>query len=216
MPEGARFCPACGNRVEAGDTVRAEVPRHETSPAPVQLDRASPRWFGLAPPTLLLAIGVVAAVVAVYLLVTGSLIAGLLVLGLTLLLAAAFLEAGRRKPDAQVVATSVEAVDSLRARAGYAAHAWMTRSSTRREVLRRRSALMRLAGEREQLLRALGDAAYRGEGEAELRSRIQALDARAAALEAEAARIVEDARREVGERRLEVQPTEVVRSASDD
>jgi hypothetical protein len=216
LPAAARFCPACGNRVEEGETVRAELPRHEPSPAPVQLERAAPRWFGLAPPTLLLVLSVVAVVVAVVLLVGGNLIAGLLVLGLALLLAAAFLEAGRRKPDAQTVKSSVDALDSVRARAGSAAHAWRTRSTARRDVLRRRAELLRLSEERERLLRDLGGATYRGEDASGLESAISALDERTRQVDAEVAAIVASAHRDLSERRLQVQRTEVVRPDADD
>lgn len=216
VPEDARFCPACGSKLEPGDTVRAALPAHETTHAPVTIGQAAPRWFGLAPPTLLLVIALAAAVVAVVLLVLGNVVAGLLVLGLALLLAAAFLEAGRRKPDTPAVKSSVEAVDSLRARAGFAAHSWRTRSTARRDVLRRRSELMRLASERERLVYALGDAAYRGEDETGLRGQIRAVDEQIRRLEAEIAEIAADAQRQVSERRLEVQPTEVVRPTGDD
>jgi len=212
----ARFCPACGNRVEEGDTVRAELPPHETTAAPVDVERLSPRWFGLAPPTLLLVLSVLSTVVAVVLLVLGSWIAGLLVLGLTLLLVAAFLEAGRRKPDAEMVRTSVAAVDSVRARAGFAAESWRTRSAARREVLRRRAELLRLVGERERLVNALGEATYRGKDGAPLKRELTGLDERMRSLEAEAAEIVAHAGRRVRERRLEVQRTDVIRPPEHD
>ena len=76
-----------------------------------------------------------------------------------------FLEAGRRKPDAPIVTASVGAVDSARARAGYTAQAFLTRSSARREIIRRRGEAMRLEGERERLLGQLGAAVYAGADE---------------------------------------------------
>jgi hypothetical protein len=192
------------------------VPPHETTAAPVQVVQASPRWFGVAPATLLLVLALAAVVIAAILLVGGSVVAGLLVLGLALLLAAAFLEAGRRKPDAQVVRTSVELADSLRDRASFAAHSWRTRSNVRREVVRRRTELLRLAGERERLLRELGSAAYAGEPTTATEASLRALDERTAALRAEMEAIAATAQEQVQARRLQVQPTEVVRAPDGD
>jgi hypothetical protein len=183
---------------------------------PVNVRHSSPRWFGLAPPTALFGLSAALLVVALVLLLTGAWVAGLLVLGLALLFAAGFLEAGRRKPDAPVVRASVEAVDSMRARAGFTAQAFLTRSSARREIGRRRAEAFRLASERERLLLELGKAVYGGEGGKAEREAIVALDQRAAGLEREAAEIAEQARDRVEEARLHVQPTEVRRPVDGD
>ena len=196
--------------------MRAEVPPAEPAPAPVNVQRATTHWFGLTPPTLVLAVAVVLLVAAVVLLATANWVAGLLVLGVALLCAAAFLEAGRRKPDTAVVRASVGAVDTLRSRAGYAAQSFAARSSARREIARRRSEHLRLSGEREQALRALGEAVYRGEDGAAERERVQALDERAEELEREAEEIAARTRDRVEEARLEVQRTEVVRRPGHD
>ena len=216
IPGGARFCPSCGTPVDAGDTVRAELPANETGPVPVTVQSASPRWFGLAPPTALFGVAAALLVVALVLFVLGAWVAGLLVLGLALLFAAGFLEAGRRKPDAPVVRASVDAVDTMRARAGFTAQAFLTRSSARREIGRRRAEAFRLSSERDRLLRELGRAVYAGEDGAAERERIAALDERAAGLEREAAEIADQARNRVEEARLHVQPTEVRRPGDGD
>lgn len=209
LPKGARFCASCGSAVQSGDTVRADVPPNETGPVPVTVAHAAPRWFGLTPPTALFALAAVLLVVAVVLLVVGSWVAGLVLLGLALLFGAGFLEAGRRKPDAPIVTASVEAVDSARARAGYTAQAFLTRSSARREIARRRNEAMSLAGERNRLLRELGAAAYAGADESSERAAIAALDERIAALEREATEIAASAQERVQAARRQVQPTEV-------
>jgi len=175
----------------------------------VTVARSAPRWFGVTPPTLLFGVACAALVLGVVLLATGHWVAGLLVLGLALLLVAAFLEAGRRKPDTAVVKASVSAVDSLRARAGYAAGALITTSAARREIARRRAELFRLRAEREALLRGLGEAVYLGGDGSEQRARIAELDDQAAVLEHEATAIAEQARERVGSARLEVQRTEI-------
>lgn len=209
LPRGARFCAACGTPVQSGDTVRAQVPPSETGPVPVNVAQATPRWFGLTPPTVLFGLAVVLLVVAVVLLVIGSWVGGLVLLGLSLLFAAGFLEAGRRKPDTPIVTASVGAVDSARARAGYTAQAFLTRSSARREITRRRSEAMRLQGERDGLLRQFGAAVYAGGDGAAEREAIAALDERVAGLEREATEIAADAQERVQAARRQVQPTEI-------
>jgi hypothetical protein len=208
-PRGAHFCPSCGASLESGTTERAEVPPHETTPAPVTVARATPRWFGLTPPTLVFALAIAALAVAIVLLIAGRWVAGLLVLGLALLLAAAFLEVARRKPDTQVVQRASSAADALLARAGFAAHALRTRSSAHREILRRRAELVRLMGERESLFRELGAAAYAGQDGTPVRERIAAIDERAETLAGEAREIAERAQADVESAALSVQPTEV-------
>ena len=209
LAKGARFCASCGAPVQSGDTVRADVPPNETGPVPVTFAHATPRWFGLAPPTVLLALAVVLLVVAVVLLVIGSWVAGLVLLGLALLFSAGFLEAGRRKPDAPIVTASVGAVDSARARVGYTARALLTRSSARREIMWRRGEAMRLQGERERLLGLLGAATFAGADTAIEREAIATLDERIAALEREASEIAVSAQERVQAARRQVQPTEV-------
>jgi hypothetical protein len=209
LPAEAKFCPSCGAAVEAQTTVRAEVPQHETSPAPATVTRATPRWFGVAPATLVLAIAVVALGAGTWLLVTGALVAGLLVLGIALLLFAAFLEVARRKPDAPVAQKAAGAADSFKARAGFTAQAVRTRSAARRAIKSRRAQALQLQGERDRLVRAFGEATYRGEDDSELREQVAAVEARQAALQAEAEEIARQADEEVERASRAVQPTEV-------
>lgn len=209
LPHAANFCPTCGTSVATGATARETVPTHETTPAPVAVRQTTPRWFGVTPPTLLLVLALVALVVAIVLLVTGSPVGGLLLLGLSLLLLAAFIEVARRKPDTVVVERATGAAGSLRARAGFAAQALRTRSSARRAIVRRRAEAIRLADERERLYRALGEAVYRSADDTAIREQIRALEAREAALEQEAAEIARHAEQEVARASRAVQPTEV-------
>ena len=209
LPEGARFCASCGTAVQEGDTVRADVPAHETASAPVVVQQAAPRWFGLTPPTVLLVLAVVLLVAAIVLLAMANWVVGLLLLGLALLFTAGFLEAGRRKPDAPIVKASVDAVDSAWARAGVTARTYATRSTARREISRRRVEAMRLASERDGLFRRLGQTVYSGGDGSQERAAIEELDARIASLEHEATEIATHATERVDAARLEVQPTEV-------
>jgi hypothetical protein len=209
LPAEAKFCPSCGTAVEAETTVRAEVPPHETSPAPATVTRATPRWFGVAPATLVLAIAVVALGAGTWLLVTGALVAGLLTLGIALLLFAVFLEVARRKPDAPVAQKAAGAADSFKARAGVTAQAVRTRSAARRAIKSRRAQALQLQGERDRLVRALGEATYRGEDDSELREQVAAVEARQAGLQAEAEEIARQADEEVERASRAVQPTEI-------
>lgn len=215
LPADARFCPSCGTAVQSEDTVRADVPPHESTVAPATVGWSSPRWFGVTPPTALFALTAALVVAAGVLLVLGSWVVGLLLLGLGLLCAAAFLEAGRRRPDAPVVERSVGAFDAAKARAGATVQTLLTRSSARQAIAQRRAEAMRLVEEREALLRALGEAVYRGEDGAAERERIAALDGRRAELEHEAAEIAQGAADRVAEARLAVQET-AVRPMRDD
>jgi predicted RNA-binding Zn-ribbon protein involved in translation (DUF1610 family) len=215
LPAEAKFCPSCGAGVEREATVRADVPPHETTPTPATVTRATPRWFGVAPATLLLAIAAVALVAGVVLLVVGALVAGLLLLGVALLLLAAFLEVARRKPDAAVAQRAAGAADSFKARAGFTAQALRTRSGARRAIKSRRAQALQLQGERDPLVRALGEATYRGDDESELREQIAGIEARQAALQAEAEEIARSADEEVERASRAVQPTEVRPPAGD-
>lgn len=181
VPEGARFCPSCGTTVAGADAPRAR-----------------PHWFGLTPPTALLVLAVGLLTAAVVLIVLGSWVAGLLVLGLALLFGAGFLETGRRKPDSAIVEASDKG-GGARARAGSAAQAYVTRSTARREINRRRAEAMRLTSEREGLLRRLGEAVYAGGDGSDERAAIQDLDARIQVLEREAAEIATSAQPAVQE-----------------
>jgi hypothetical protein len=209
LPAEAKFCPSCGAAVEGETTLRAEVPPHETSPAPATVTRATPRWFGVAPATLVLAIAVVALGAGTSLLVTGALVAGLLTLGIALLLFAAFLEVARRKPDAPVAQKAAGAADSFKARAGFTAQAVRTRSAARRAIKSRRAQALQLQGERDRLVRALGEASYRGEDDSELREQVAAVESRQGALRAEAEEIARQADEEVERASRAVQPTEI-------
>lgn len=211
-PPGAAFCPACGARRDAGGTERAELPPHETGPVPVAFDRVEPRLFGVTPPTLLFGLAASALTLGGFLLVLGHWILGVAAFALAVLLLTTFLQVARRKPDAALARTSVEVVDSLRARAGYAAQALRTRSSARRETLRLRTELMQVAATRAELLHALGDATYRDDGDAveALKTELRELDQRTEGVEREIGLVTEQARARIEDAALEVQPTEIL------
>ena len=189
LPRGARFCAACGTPVQSGDTVRAEVPPNETGPVPVTVTQATPRWFGLPPPTVLFALAVLLLVVAVVLLVLSAWVAGLLLLGLALLFAAGFLgggpeEAGHADRD------RVDRRGRLGARAGGlhgagVPHTLLGAQGDRPAAGRGDAPRGRA---RAKLLGQLGAAVYAGADGAAERDAVAALDERIAELEREASR----------------------------
>src|SRR3954466_2316097 len=100
VPARARFCPECDTPLEepGNRTQIVQLPREETGPVPINVQRAEPRWFGVAPPTLLLGVSIAVLVLAIVLFATGHWPFGLILLGIAALLLAAFMEAARRRP----------------------------------------------------------------------------------------------------------------------
>jgi len=99
--------PASGN--PANRTRRVQLPPEETGPVPVTLARAEPHWFGVAPPLMLLGTALLTLLLAVVLFALGSWPVGLVLLGLSALFAAGFIETARRRPDSGLTRASDEA-----------------------------------------------------------------------------------------------------------
>jgi hypothetical protein len=211
LVRGARFCPQCGQRTEAEDTRVLEVPPDETGPVPVTIERTEPRFYGVTPASAALFLAGATLTIAVVLFALGKWPFALIVLGVTVLLVLAFLEAARRKPGGTMARSTAEAADSFGARAGVAAGSLVTRGRSTRRVFALRRDLRRMAAVRPRLLFELGDAVYRGDLQAteEARARIDELDRLAAEREAEMQQVLEATRHVLARRRLEVQPTEV-------
>jgi len=211
VAKAARFCPQCGQRVDADDTRVLEVPPDETGPVPVSVSRAEARFYGVTPATAVLVLAGAVLTVAIVLFIGGHWPVGLILLGVTVLLVLVFFEAARRKPRGTVSRSTAEALDAYRARAGVAAESLATRGRATRRLFAIRRELQRMAALRARLLFELGDAVYRGDEQAteEARSRVEELDRLAGQREAEMNEVVETAQRVLASRRLEVQPTEV-------
>jgi type IV secretory pathway TrbD component len=207
-----RFCPECGRQLGEADTHVLPVPPEETGPVPVQRVRAEPRFYGVAPTTLVLVLAGAALTLAIVLFVLGRWPFALVLVGVSLLLLAVFVEIARRRPPGPVTRASAEALDHFRARANVAAGSLATRGRAMRQVVGLRRELRRMAAFRGQLLYELGDAVYRGDDEARetARGRIDELDQLAASTEARMQEVVATTERRIEERRLEVQPTEMV------
>jgi hypothetical protein len=207
----ARFCPQCGTRIGPQDTQVLETPPDETGPVPVHMTRVEPRLYGVIPSALVLGLAVASLILTIIFFVTGHWPIGLILLGVTVLLALLFFEAARRKPAGAVSRSTAEALEAFRERAGVAAEALATRGRAATQLLAVRRELQRMAQLRLRLLVELGDAVYRGDEEQTetARSRVEELDRLAAQREAEMQAVIEQAERRLAQRRLEVQPTEV-------
>jgi hypothetical protein len=169
LPTLARYCPECGSDLGAGD-----VPEEE---APVTYESSEPRWFGVAPPQLLLGVAVGAFVFALVLAALGHWPYGLILLGVGALLLAAFLEGAKRRPEEHPLARSSS---HARERAMSSLEAWRARSAAAAESRQIRTSLAFLESERRELLLELGTAAYRHDADAqdEARAKLSRLDAR--------------------------------------
>jgi len=208
LPQNARFCPACGVQVDAGETVSQPVPPEETGQVPVSVQHAEARWFGVTPPNLLLGIAATAVAVAAILFVTSHWPYGLILLGVGSLLFAAYLVAARRGPEAPLARATVDARERARS-------SWETmraRQAAAAELRRIHTALAAIEPERRAALHQLGTAAYRrdAEAEAETRTRLEHLEEREAELRAELERTHADAGERIRRARLPVQETVMV------
>jgi hypothetical protein len=193
------------------ETKAFDLPPTEPAPAPVTYERAERRAFGLAPHALVAALAALALGAALSLLVTGHLVAGLLLLGLALLLGALYVEQARGRRASAFDRVTAAAVDNSRALAGFAGASVRAWTSAGRRVAQLRLETSRLARERSQLQYELGSASYdedAGRTE-ELRVRMRALDERLEACADEARAVLDDARSRTSEERLAVGPTEI-------
>jgi hypothetical protein len=105
------------SRDQADRTLRVPLPPDETGPVPISRGHAEPRWFGVPPPLVLLALTAGSFVASLVLLAGGSWSIGAILLGLSALFLSAFLEVARRRPDSSLTRMSAGAADGARSRA---------------------------------------------------------------------------------------------------
>lgn len=198
IPPGMQYCGRCGAAIAGrGETVN------------VHSDR---RLFGVAPATLLLALGPLLVILAIVLLVTGNVIVGVVLLVAGLFLLSGFPQLARRPGESGVARGAVRSYDGVRARAGATIDSLAIRAKARRRIGELDSDLEQLRVSREQAIAALGEAAYREQADdvARLRGELRTADAAIEAKESER-RLVETAVDEqVGEMRSAAAPTERV------
>jgi hypothetical protein len=168
-----------------------------------------PRLFGAVPPSLALCLGGIGLILGIVLLVTGSLVAGVIWVLAALALLLVGVDSARRWPASAVPRLLASGARASARRVGLArvsAGAWSD-ASRRRLALRRE--LGSLRKRRETEVQALGEAAYLEDTERTraLRGQIAELDGRIEGCERAMADAVQRARDRVQRKRAEVQPT---------
>jgi type IV secretory pathway TrbD component len=187
------------------------LPPHETTASPVEVSVATPRYFGITPPTLLFGIATATLATAITLAILQHWIAALLLAALVLVELTLFLSLARRKPDTAVAKVSVRAVTRARERAAWLVRATTVRTETGRRLTRLRHELLELDGRRDRALLELGAAAYVGDEDVagHVRAELTALDEERRSKEDEMRTIEEAARDHLERGRLHVQATVV-------
>lgn len=189
LPRAAEACPACGASTApgAGDTLLEELPPVESAPGPVAISRVEPRWLGVPSSLLLLCVGFAALGASVGVFAAGHWPWGLVLLGVAILLIAAFGELSRRTPRSELVERSGRLVADGRSQLAVRADVWRTRAERLLHRHRAGTALGLLEDERAPVLRNLGAATWAGDAaEAErARAQLAAIDERKARIERE-------------------------------
>jgi hypothetical protein len=193
------------------ETQPIEVPPATETPA--TWEETKPRYFGVTPHGVAAVLAAFAFGAGIVLLVSGDVLAGVLLLVGAVLLAAIYAEQARRRRDTAFDRIAAAAVDHTRALAGFTGSSVRAWTGAGRELTRLRLEANRRAKERTQLQYALGGAVYAGDdAETErLRAELQAADERIAACVAEANEVVERMRATRAQERLAVVATEVRR-----
>jgi hypothetical protein len=191
------------------ETQPIEVPPATETPA--TWEETKPRYFGVTPHGVAAVLAAFAFGAGIVLLVSGDVLAGVLLLVGAVLLAAIYAEQARRRRDTAFDRIAAAAVDHTRALAGFTGSSVRAWTGAGRELTRLRLEANRRAKERTQLQYALGGAVYAGDdAETErLRAELQAADERIAACVAEANEVVERMRATRAQERLAVMATEV-------
>jgi hypothetical protein len=191
------------------ETQAFEVPPATETPA--TWEETKPRYFGVTPHGAAAVLAAFAFGAGIVLLVSGDVLAGVLLLVGAVLLAAIWAEQARRRRDTAFDRIAAAAVDHTRALAGFTGSSVRAWTGAGRELTRLRLEANRRAKERTQLQYALGGAVYAGDdAETErLRAELQAAHERIAACVAEANEVVEQMRATRAQERLAVGATEV-------
>lgn len=196
----------------ADQTRRVQLPPSETGPVPVTVAHAEPRWFGVPPPLFLLGLATGCLLIAIATFLVGSWPAGLVLLGLSALFTAVFLEVARRRPDSAITQASSSAAVGARSWASARLELLRARSGAVAEVQRVLASRAVIESERRMARLRLGEALRSEDEEAAraARARLAELDGAEEALDGR----IEARRAEADERiarvRLSTQQTMVV------
>jgi hypothetical protein len=187
---------------------------HENRPAPMDVMWSERRFFGVPPSTALFGLGIGALVLGVVLVATGHLVWALFTFGAALLALAGFVSQTRRLPaEASGVArASVQALETVKARAGATIDTVAAHGNARIELMRLRRELGHIRDEREQMLHALGVAVYENDSDAtsELQEQLGGLDEEIEAKKLEMEQISQRAEERIQNAQLSVQSTRIV------
>ena len=177
---------------------------------PVAVQQADRRFFGVPPATGLLVLGTLAAAIGVFLLFTGNVVLGVVVLLVGLLLLAGFPAVARRPDESSVARRAVRSYDGLRERADATIESLAARASARRNLARINAEIEQLGSARTAGLHELGAAAYtRNDAEMErLRGELAAADTALAAKRTEREQLLAETEERIDGARLRAQPTE--------
>jgi hypothetical protein len=174
---------------------------------------ARPRYFGLTPRGLAVAIAAVALGAGVVALAAGNLAVGLLLLVAAALLVALYLEQARRTRESSFDRVAAAAVDHTKALAGFTGASVRAWTQTGREVARLRLEAHTRARERAQLQYALGGACFEGDTAQieNLKDQMRLATERIEACAAEAHAALERTRRRTSQERASLSSTEIRR-----
>jgi hypothetical protein len=139
---------------------------------------AETRWFGVPPPLLLLGVACFSFVVAMVLFAGGSWPGGLVLLGVSALFLAGFLEIARRRPDSSFTRASAGAAVGARSWASSRFELVRAHSSAIAEAQRVRGSRSVIESERRMALLRLGEAVRSEDEEAATaaRNRLEELE----------------------------------------
>jgi hypothetical protein len=190
-------------------TKAEQVPPHETTPSPVEVSVAMPRYFGITPPTLLFGIATATLAVAIVLAVLAHWVAAIVLAVAVLIEIVMFLGVARRKPDTVFAKASVRGFQRARERAVWLLQSTTVRTEAGRQLNSLRLELMELDERWDKGLRELGAAVYEGDDQAvqRLKEELTALDDERKRTEGEMREIEAAAQERLEEGRLQVQPT---------
>jgi hypothetical protein len=193
------------------ETQAFEVPPATETPA--TWDEMRPRYFGVTPHGLAAVVAAFAFGAGVVLVFSGYVLAGVLLLVASALLAAIYGEQARRRRDTAFDRIAAATVDHTRALAGFTGSSVRAWTKAGRELARLRLEANRRVKERNQLQYALGGAVHAGDdAETErLKAELHAVDARIAACIVEANEVVERMHATRAQEKLAVVSTEIRR-----
>lgn len=175
---------------------------------------ARPRYFGLTPRGLVLAIAAVSFVAALVAFATGAAAVGVLLLVAAAFLVALYLEQARRSRESSLDRVAAAAVDHGKALAGFTGSSVRAWTAAGREVAKLRLEAHTRARERSQLQYALGGACFEGDDAqmTNLKDQMRICTERIDACAEEAQRVLERTRRRTARDRASLAGTEVRRS----